>query len=198
MKNRETIHAKSDFIELLTHDSYVIQAGRIKDTSYTSDLDKLLSIFEQAYFIRADSELIKEYHHQPDNDNIELITSILCEMVSDPVERKQLEDEVEAMRILDAVYFSKIKERDIIIEEQTKSLEEHAKILEEKDKSLKEQSQSLKEKNKALEEKDRSLEEQSKSLKEKDKSLEEQAKFLNEKNKQIAELQRLLQIKQVK
>jgi hypothetical protein len=136
-----------------------------------------LSIFEQAYFIRTDSELIKEYHHQPDNDNIELITSILCEMVSDPVERKQLEDEVEAMRILDAVYFSKIKERDIIIEEQTKSLEEHAKILEEQNKSLKEKD---------------------KSLEEKDKSLEEQAKFLNEKDKQIAELKRLLQSKQVK
>jgi hypothetical protein len=48
-------------------------------------------------------------------------------MVSDPAERKQLEDEAEAMRILDAVYFSKIRENKNIIEEQAKSLAEKDK-----------------------------------------------------------------------
>jgi septal ring factor EnvC (AmiA/AmiB activator) len=96
-------------------------------------------------------------------------------MAADPEERKRLEDEEETMRILDVIYFSKIRE-------QAKTF---GKALEESEKARKEQAKTfgkvLKEKNKALEEKDKSLEE-------KDKSLEEMTQ-------QIAELKRLLQSK---
>ncbi|MDR1380400.1 MAG: Rpn family recombination-promoting nuclease/putative transposase [Tannerella sp.] len=136
MRNRETIHAKSRFIELLTHDSYVIQAGRIADLRYTTNLDKLLSIFEQAYFIRKDSGVIKEYRYQPDDEEMELITSVLYEMAADGEERKQLENEEEAMRILEAVYFRKIREHESVIEEQARALEEKARALEEKDRQI--------------------------------------------------------------
>ncbi|MDR1408591.1 MAG: Rpn family recombination-promoting nuclease/putative transposase [Tannerella sp.] len=139
MRNMETIHAKSKFMELLTHDSYVIQAGRITDMRYTTNLDKLLSIFEQAYFVRNDSGAVKEYRHHPDDENMELITSVLYEMVADPKERKRLEDEEEAMRILDIVYFSKIRDRESIIGKKEMIIEEQAKALGEKDKILEEQ-----------------------------------------------------------
>jgi hypothetical protein len=51
MLNKKPINAESEFIENLTHDSYVIQAGRITDVRYATNLDKLLSIFEQKYFV---------------------------------------------------------------------------------------------------------------------------------------------------
>ncbi|MDR1479355.1 MAG: hypothetical protein LBJ00_10485, partial [Planctomycetaceae bacterium] len=109
------------------------------------------------YFIRTGSELVKEYHHQPDDENMDIITSVLCEMVSDPKERKLLEDEAEAMRILDAVYFSKIRENNKTIEEQAKILEEKDKALGEKDKAFEEQSKVLEEKDKQIAELQRLL-----------------------------------------
>jgi hypothetical protein len=138
MRNRETIHAKSDFIEMLTHDSYVIQASRITDVRYTTNLDKLLSIFEQAYFVKDNSGVVKEYPYQPDDENMDIITSVLYGMAADPEARKRLEDEEETMRVLDVIYFSKIRERDKALEESDKALEEKNKALKEKDKVIEE------------------------------------------------------------
>jgi hypothetical protein len=144
MLNRKAIRTKSAFIELLTHDSYVIQAGRITDVRYTTNLNKLLSIFEQNYFIEKNSDVRKEYPYHPDDENMKLITDILYEMGTDPEERKRIETEKEALRILNTVkdpLNRTIEEKDRIIEEKDKSLEE-------KDKSLEEQAKSLEEKDK--------------------------------------------------
>jgi hypothetical protein len=130
MLNRKAINTKSEFIEQLTHDSYVIQAGRITDVRYKTNLDKLLSIFEQDYFIEKSSDVRKEYPYHPDDENMKLITDVLYEMGADPEERKRIETEKEALRILNTMK-DPLNKR---IEEQAKSLEEHVKSLEEKDK----------------------------------------------------------------
>jgi hypothetical protein len=125
MRNSLPIEAKSEFIEHLTHDSYVIQAGRITDTRYITNLDKLLSIFEQRYFIVDGSDVTKEYRYQPDDENMTLITDILYEMGADPEERKRIEAEKEFLRIVNEF-------KDPL----RKELEESRKIIEEKDKAL--------------------------------------------------------------
>ncbi|MDR1887317.1 MAG: hypothetical protein LBQ70_05310 [Prevotellaceae bacterium] len=96
--------SRASFIEKLTHDSYVIQAGRITDERYSTKLDKLLSLFEQDHFVVENSEIIKQYPYRPDDDDIQLITSILHEMVADPKERKEIEKEEEALRTIDCLF----------------------------------------------------------------------------------------------
>jgi hypothetical protein len=144
----ETVAGRDDFIEKLTHDSYVIQVGRITDIRYTTRLEKLLSIFEQSYFVEAGSEVIKEYRYQPapDDEEILLITKTLHEMGVDPEERKQIENEAEYIRTIDDTYGVQIREQAIALEESKKALEESKKALEES--------------KKAIEEKDKKLEEQ--------------------------------------
>ncbi|MDR0699483.1 MAG: hypothetical protein LBG28_09760, partial [Tannerella sp.] len=132
MLNKKPINAKSKFIENLTHNSYVIQAGRITDVRYTTNLDKLLSIFEQRYFVKEDSVARKEYPYQPDDEDMTLITDLLYEIGADPKEQKQIEDEEEALRIINNVKDPLKK----TIEEQAKSLEESKKKLEESKKKL--------------------------------------------------------------
>jgi hypothetical protein len=176
MLNKTPIEAKSKFIELLTHDSYVIQAGRITDIRYTTNLDKILSIFEQRYFVSENSDIRKEYPYQPDNEDIEMITDILYEMGADPKQRKEIEDEKEAIRTL----ISKANAISLPLKE----------IIEEKDKALEK-------KDKALEEKDKTIEEKDKTIEEKDKTIEEKAKSLEEQAKRIAELERILREKQI-
>jgi hypothetical protein len=131
MIKNEPITVKSIFLETLTHDSYVIQPGRITDVQYTTDLDKLLSIFEQKYFIIEGSDVRKEYPYQLDDENMELITDILYEIGANPEIRKEIESEKEVLRIINNVKAPYIKR----LEEHAK-LEEQAKTIAEKKEKL--------------------------------------------------------------
>jgi uncharacterized protein (DUF3084 family) len=203
MLNRKPINAKSRFIENLTHNSYVIQAGRITDVRYTTNLDKLLSIFEQRYFVQEGlraRKTMKEYPYQPDDEEMALITDTLYRMGADPAERKQIENEEEALRVYNLQYgtfMEKIEEKEKEIEEKEKAIEEKDKTIEEKDKTIEEKDKTIEEKDKSIEEKDKSIEEKDKSIEEKDKTIEEKEKTIEEKDKEIAELKRLLRDKQV-
>jgi DNA repair exonuclease SbcCD ATPase subunit len=196
------VEAKSPFVEKLTHDSYVIQAGRITDKRYGTKLNELLSLFEQAHFIREDSEVSKQYAYRSDDKEIRFITSILNEMVADPLEREEIEKEAEALRTIDALFGKTHRKQKRIIEEQEKALEEKDKTIEEKDKALEEKDKTIEEKDKALGEKDKALEEKDKALEEKAKALEEKARALEEKErvyeeqaKQLAEIRHRLNAK---
>jgi Tfp pilus assembly protein PilP len=127
MLNKKTINTKSKFIENLTHNSYVIQAGRITDVRYTTNLDKLLSIFEQRYFVKEGSGARKEYPYQPDDEDMTLITDLLYEMGADPKEQKQIEDEEEALRVYNLQHGTlkkKLEEKEKMIEEKDKRIAE--------------------------------------------------------------------------
>jgi hypothetical protein len=132
--NGGIISAKSPFVEKLTHDSYVVQVGRITER-YQTPLDKLLSIFEQAHFVN-DNETIKQYRQQSDDKNLKEITDVLHYVGTDPEERKKLEIEQEAWRSFTEALHNGYEKRDKIIEEQAKALEEQAKALEEQAKEI--------------------------------------------------------------
>ncbi|MDR0749729.1 MAG: hypothetical protein LBF62_09180 [Tannerellaceae bacterium] len=125
MINNESIDVKSEFIENLTHNCYVIQAGRITDMRYTTNLDKLLSIFEQKHFIIENSDVMKVYPYQTDDENIDLITDILYEIGANPQKRKEIEDEKEFLRVLNLQHGSLIEK----LEEKEKRIAELERLL---------------------------------------------------------------------
>ena len=135
---------RNDFIEKLTHDSYVVQVDRITDR-YQSRLDKLLSLFEQAHFV-GDGEIIKEYKHEADEEEVAIMAGILHHTGTDPETRKEIEREREAWRSVNAMF-----------EEKEKAFR---KTLEQKDEALAEKDEKLAEKEEALAEKDEKLAEQ--------------------------------------
>ncbi|MDR0725689.1 MAG: hypothetical protein LBF59_06775 [Prevotellaceae bacterium] len=138
MLTNEPVDERDDFVEKLTHDSYIIQAGRISDTRYVTRLEKLLSIFEQRYFVKNGSEAIKEYRYQPaaEDEEIMLITKTLHEMGVDPEERKRIEDEAEYIRTIDDIWGIRLREQAKTIEENKKTIEEKDKIIEEQAKKI--------------------------------------------------------------
>jgi hypothetical protein len=172
MLKKKRIKEKSAFIEKLTHDSYVIQTGKITDERCSTKLEKLLSVFEQNHFIKENSEIEKCYPHQQDDEDIQFITSILYEMVADPREREEIEKEAEAMRIIDDLFGKKNREQK---EELEKTKEE------------------LKKKDKALAKRDKDFEELKNQLNEKDKVVAELQKQMKEKDKAFAEMQKLME-----
>ncbi|TAE35111.1 MAG: hypothetical protein EAY66_09905, partial [Sphingobacteriales bacterium] len=92
--SKKIIDTKSDFVEKLTHDSYIVQVGRITNR-YQTRLDKLLSVFEQTNFLD-DTKITKEFKHDTDIEEVKIITDILHYSGTDPVEKKKLEIEQEA------------------------------------------------------------------------------------------------------
>lgn len=125
--NKITLDKKCDFVEKLTHDSFVVQVERITDR-YQTRLDKLLSVFEQRNFTD-DKEITKDFAHDPDIDEVKTMTDILHYVGTDPKERKSIEVEQEAWRTVNAMFEEKERK--------------YQKELAEKDKTLNEQQQEL-------------------------------------------------------
>ncbi len=127
--NKTTLLKKSEFVEKLTNDSFIVQVERITDR-YQTRLDKLLSVFEQRNFTD-DKEITKDFAHEPDIDELKTMTDILHYVGTDPKERKQIEIEQEAWRTVNAMFEEKerkyqkeLAEKDKIIEELMRKLNE--------------------------------------------------------------------------
>ena len=132
--NKTTLDVKCDFVEKLTHDSYVVQVERITDR-YSTRLDKLLSVFEQTNFVD-DKKIIKEFNHDTDIEEVQIMTDILHYSGTNPKEKKKIEDEHEAFRTINAMFGSEKKKLFKALKEQEKALNEKDIVISEKDKII--------------------------------------------------------------
>jgi transcriptional regulator of heat shock response len=143
MIGKTEIKQRNKLIEALTHDGYFVQIPYIKGKPLTS-LEKLLSIFEQKYFID-EKNTVKEYDYPIDDDNLKVIVDILKHTASDAKTRREMEE----------AWWADENEKEY--DRLEKELQEKDKSLAEKDKSLAEKDKSLAEKDKSLAEKDREI-----------------------------------------
>jgi hypothetical protein len=162
--SKNIINKKSDFVEKLTHDSFIVQVDRITDR-YQTSLDKLLSVFEQNNFAD-DKKITKQFSHPTDNEDVKILTDILHHSGTNPEERKRIETEQEAWRTVNAMFedkerelMKKIDEKDKVIDEKDKVIDEKDKVIDEKEKALDETKNKNAELLKQLEELKRKLEE---------------------------------------
>lgn len=129
--NKTTLFEKSEFVEKLTHDSYVVQVDRITDR-FSTKLDKLLSVFEQTNFVD-DKKIIKEFKHDTELEEVKILTDILHYSGTDPEEKKKIETEQEAWRTVNAMFENEKKELLKELKEKDKALTEKEQALSEKD-----------------------------------------------------------------
>jgi hypothetical protein len=120
--NNINVEIKSDFIEKLTHDSYIVQVERITD-KYQTKLDKLLSLFQQKNFVD-DRKIVKEFTHKIDTEEIKFTTDILHFSGTNTEERKKLETEQEAWRSVNAMFEDKEREFKRTIDEMQREINE--------------------------------------------------------------------------
>jgi hypothetical protein len=118
----KTIAHRSEFVEKLTHDSFIVQVERITDKCQTR-LDKLLSVFEQTNFID-ERKIIKEFKHATDLEELKLITDILNYTGTDPGEKKKIETEQEVWRSVNAMFEDKEKRYLKALEDKDKIIAE--------------------------------------------------------------------------
>ncbi len=173
--NKTIIESKSEFVEKLTHDCFIVQVDRITER-YQTKLDKLLSVFEQNHFIDS-TKIIKEFTHSADGDeDIKIMTDLLHYTGINAEERALIEKEQEAWRTVNAM------EQALRDEIETKN-----KVINEKDQVINEKENLLTLKNQVITEKDQVINEKENLLSEKDKALEEMAKQLEALKKMLGE-----------
>ena len=126
---KKEITEKDDFVEALTHDAYFVQFSRIKGKP-RSLLEKMLSVFEQKYFID-EKNIVKKYAHAVDNDIIEEMVDVLRNVAADPEERRNIEQEWLAMK--DEEGYEQLLQA---LEEERKARAKDKKALANKDKAL--------------------------------------------------------------
>jgi hypothetical protein len=147
MIGQTEIKQKSSWIEALTHDGYFVQIPHIKGKPRTL-LEKLLSVFEQQYFID-DKNTIKDYEYPIDDDNVKKIIELLRHAAADSKTKREMEEAWWAEKN-EELWENEIKKGKKVLEENKKALEEKDKFLAEKDKSLAEKDKSLAEKDREI------------------------------------------------
>ena len=87
---------KNPFIECLTHDAYFIQVPRIDRNTYAewercSELEQMLSLFEQNYFVEED--FYKRYPYPITDKRIKKMVETLEYIAADPKTRRIMQEE---------------------------------------------------------------------------------------------------------
>jgi len=157
----EEIKEREVFIESLTHDSFIIQIPYLKKPTYKSEIERLLSIFDQDY--TTSDKHILNINEAEYPEKYRRIIRRLQRAIAEPEVKQTMDAEDEILEEL-AQLEREIQHKNEVIIEQSKALEDKDKALEDKDK--------------ALEDKDKALEEQSKALEDKDKLIAELQKKL--------------------
>ncbi len=171
----EEIKEREEFIESLSHDSFVIQIPCLRRDAKT-DVERLLSVFDQSHVTSDGHRLnIKEEDHSED---FRKVIRRLQRAILEPEMRDKMDVEDDILEELQGLERA-IAGKDKVIEGKKKALEEKDKVLEEKDRALEEKDRALEEKDKALEEKDKALDKNKKTLDERDKIIEELKKRLS-------------------
>jgi predicted transposase/invertase (TIGR01784 family) len=135
MLNKSVLETKEKFVELLTHDSYIIQAPRININKHPQTrLEKILSIFEQKNFIGNQEETIN-YEYPIDDNAVKKMADVLHYIGTDPNERKVLDEEAYWQRY-DYYHAGALLRQQDELAEKDRELAEKDRELAEKDREL--------------------------------------------------------------
>ena len=149
------LELKSDFIECLTHDSYVVQLRRIEGKS-GNRLEKMLSVFEQNNF-RDEKYILKNYNHDLNNDpDVRKMIEILQLVGADPEIRKDIEVEWRSNELLEKFFREEEENANFRIQlaQKDEALAQKDEALAQKDQDLAQTKQSLEQTQNALAQKD--------------------------------------------
>jgi hypothetical protein len=183
---KRRIAGKEEFVELLTHDSIILQTTRIHH-SYKTELEALLSLFEQNYFVD-DNGHFKKYVQPFENKHIFRMAKALSHVAISKEDQLMLESEESIQRVIDGTFNEEMQEVRYKLKIQTEETEQavtrEKKAVTEKEQAVEREKQTLAEKEQLKIEK-KQLEMEKEQL---EMEKEKQDRVLAEQEKQIAEL----------
>lgn len=203
--NNTILTTKSEFVEKLTHDSYIVQVERITGR-YQTKLDKLLSIFEQTNFVD-DKKIIKEYNHKVDIEEVKIATDILHYSGTNSKEKQEIENEQEGIRTIDALtgnlrskvlkYMKELVQTEQALSQTEQTLNQTEQTLNQTEQALNQTEQTLSQTEQTLNQTEHALTQNRKLMTEKEQTLTEKELIIAEKDQVIANLLQKLNSKNI-
>lgn len=130
--NRQ-IDLKEDFIESLTHDSYVIQISELRE-SHQSEIEQLLAIFDQHRHLESDEHIL-DIDEKNYPEKYRGLIRRLQQAVAEPEVRRNMDAEDEILADLQELERT-IVEKDLLIEEREQALKDSKQMMAEKDRLI--------------------------------------------------------------
>jgi hypothetical protein len=126
---QEIIHVKEDFVELLTHDSYLIQIRKLVGKSRTK-LEQILQVFSPEYQT--------EDKHQMDfrGDVNEPLVKRMLDRLGRAIASEEIRDKMDVEDEIDRIFERELQKKDKIIAEKDQELAEKDQELAEKEQEL--------------------------------------------------------------
>jgi hypothetical protein len=170
---REVLHIKDPFVELLTHDSYVIQVSRLPRQARTK-LERILQVFSPVYEIKWNRHQL-DFQGDLEDPLVKKMVSRLSRAIADEDMRLKMDIEDELDFILDR---EKGRLAALIAEKEHEIAEKEHEIAE-KEHEIAEKEHEIAEKDRLLQEERRRSEEEIQKNMELQKALEELKKRLD-------------------
>jgi len=167
----EKLEGSEEFIECLTHDSYIIQVPYLKDAQKT-ELERMLGVFDQSK--KTTDRKVLNIREEDYPGKYRPIIRRLQRAIAEPGFRKKMDIEDE---IID-----ELKKKERVILQQQDILTDMEITLEEKDNALVEKDKALEQNKAALEQKDKALEQNKAAMAEMEKQIRELRKRLDSKS----------------
>ena len=176
---QEILDIKEDFVELLTHDSYLIQVRKLAKAA-RNKLERVLHIFSPIYQSTTDK-------HQLDfqGDTNDPLVKKMVDRLGRAIASEEIRDLMDVEDELDRIFDRELRKKDEIIAEKEEMIAEKEEIIAEKEEIIAEKEEIIAEKDQLLiEEKKRAEEEKKRAEEEIQKNLELQRQ-IEELKKQI-------------
>jgi hypothetical protein len=142
---KEVIPYKNEFVELLTHPSYILQVERLPEKRRTK-LEKLLSLFDQAKKADEDYLLALTDKEISELDEFAFLAQYLNNVIQDEYTIKQLQLEEEIEREFEKL--EKLKEQIIIEQKEKEIARQQEKIAKQREKIAKQREKEAKQREK--------------------------------------------------
>jgi hypothetical protein len=151
LSSGEIIEKKDEFIESLSHDSFVVQISKLQGEMKTK-MERILSIFNQKWIFDEDNKWLLQYDEE--NKDLDEETRKILKRLSIAAESSEVKEQIKAEETFDDSMDRALRVKEKIIEQKEAVIEQKDIELKEKDLKLLEQQKELEELRKLLTKKD--------------------------------------------
>ena len=149
LSSGEIIEKKDEFIESLSHDSFVVQISKLHGEMKTK-MERILSIFNQKWIFDEDTKWLLQYDEE--NKDLDEETRKILKRLSIAAESSEVKEQIKAEETFDDSMDRALRVKEKIIEQKEAVIEQKEAVIEQKDIELKEKDLKLLEQQKELEE----------------------------------------------
>ena len=189
LSSGEIIEKKDEFIESLSHDSFVVQISKLQGEMKTK-MERILSIFNQKWIFDEDNKWLLQYDE--DNKDLDEETRKILKRLSIAAESNEVKEQIKAEETFDDSMDRALRVKEKIIEQKEAVIEQKEAVIEQKEAVIEQKDAVIEQKDAVIEQKEAVIEQKEAVIEQKDVELKEKDLKLIEQQRELEELRKLI------